>query len=87
LVQFSRTEYRTFAVCLIPDRDIQRVYRLYDFNKAQLIPPDMAYCIAGKVNSAGKLYLVIESVRLDTKHVRCANTPAPVDGAGGSPIE
>ena len=54
------------------DRDTQRVYRLYDFTKAQLIPPDMAYCIAGKVNSAGKLYLVIESVRPDTKHARCA---------------
>jgi hypothetical protein len=25
------------------DRDTQRVYRLYDFTKAQLIPPDQAY--------------------------------------------
>ena len=41
----------------------------------------------GKVNSADKLYLVLESVRLDTKHARCANAPAHVDGAGGSPIE
>jgi hypothetical protein len=40
------------------DRDTQRVYRLYDFTKAQLIPPDKAYCIAGKVNSADRLYLV-----------------------------
>ena len=69
------------------DRDTQRVYRLYDFTKAQLISPHKAYCIAGKVNSAGKLHLVIESVRPDTKHARCANTPAHVDGAGGSLIE
>ena len=30
------------------DRDTQRVYRLYDFNKAQLIPPDQAYCDSGQ---------------------------------------
>ena len=56
------------AVFLMQDLDTQRVYRLYDFTKAQLIPPRLAYCIAGKVNSADKLYLVIESVRPDTKH-------------------
>jgi hypothetical protein len=34
------------AVFLMQDRDIQRVYRLCDFNKAQLIRPDQAYCDA-----------------------------------------
>jgi len=47
----------------------------------------MAYCIAGKVNSADRLYLVIESVRPDTKHLRDSKAPAHVDGAGGSLIE
>ena len=87
LFLLSRTEYRSCTVFLMQDRDTQRVYRLYDFTKTQLISPDQAYCIAGKVNSANKLYLVIESVRPDTKHARCANAPAPVDGAGGSLIE
>ena len=87
LFLLSRTEYRSCAVFLMQDRDTQRVYRLYDFTKAQLIPPDQAYCIAGKVNSAGKLYLVIESVRPHTKHARFANVPAHADGAGGSPID
>ena len=87
LFLLTRTEYRTCAVFLMQDRDTQRVYRLYDFTKAQLIPPDMAYCIAGKVNSAGRLYLVIESVRPDTKHLRESNPTAHVDGAGGSLIE
>ena len=87
LFLLSRTEYRSCAVFLMQDRDTQRVYRLYDFTKTQLIPPDRAYCIAGKVNSAGKLYRVIESVRPDTKHARRANAPAPVAGAGGSLIE
>lgn len=69
---------------LLRDRDTQRVYRLYDFSKAQLIRPNVAYCVAGKVNSADKLYLVIESVRLDIKHAGLSTAPAPVDGAGGS---
>ena len=87
LFLLSRTEYRSCAVFLMQDRDTQRVYRLYDFTKALLIPPDMAHCIAGKVNSAGRLYLVIDSVRPDTKHARCANAPAHADGAGGFLIE
>ena len=69
------------------DRDTQRVYRACDFNMAQLIPPDQAYTDAGNVNSAGRPNLVIESVRPDAKHARCANAPTPVDGAGGSLIE
>jgi len=87
LFLLSRTEYRSCAVFLMQDRDTQRVYRLYDFTKAQLFSPNKAYCIAGKVNSADKLYLVIESVRPDTKHARSSNAPALVDGAGGLLIE
>ena len=68
---------------LFEDHDTQRVYRLYDFTKTQLIQPDVAYCVAGKVNSADKLYLVLESVRLDTKHTQCSNVPDPAGGAGG----
>jgi hypothetical protein len=30
--------------------------------------PGQYYCVSGKVNSADKLYLVIESVKPDTKH-------------------
>jgi len=86
LVLISRTEYSSHAVFLMLDRDTQRVYRLYDFSNAQLIRPDVAYCIAGKVNSADKLYLVIESVRPDTKHRRVSTTPIPAEGAGGSTV-
>jgi hypothetical protein len=87
LFLLSRTAYRSCAVFLMQDRDTQRIYRLYDFTKAQLISPDQAYCIAGKVNSADKLYLVIESIRPDAKHPRYSNAHAHVDGAGGSLIE
>lgn len=86
LVLISRTEYPSYAVLLMQDRDTQRVYRLYDFTKAQPIRPEVAYCIAGKVNSADKLYLVIESVRLDTKQRPVSTAHVPADGAGGSAV-
>src|ERR1700688_5267765 len=86
LALLSRTEYPSYAVFLLRDLDTQRVYRLYDFTKAQLIRPNVAYCVAGKVNSAGKLYLVIDSVRPDTKHARVSTVPVPADGAGGKTI-
>jgi hypothetical protein len=86
LLLISRTEHSSYAVFLMQDRDTKRVYRLYDFSKAQLIRPNVAYCVAGKVNNADQLYLVIESVRLDTKHRRSSTAPVPADGAGGSAV-
>lgn len=83
LFLLSRTEYSSCAVFLMQDRDTQRVYRMHDFSKAQLIRPGVAYCIAGKVNSVDKLYLVIESVRPDTKHAKASNAPLHAHGAGG----
>ena len=71
---------------LLVDRDTQRVHRLHDFTKAHHLLPGQAYCVAGKVNSADKLYLVIESVRPDTKHVRSSTAPLPSDGAGENPL-
>ena len=86
LVLISRTEYPSYAVLLMQDHDTRRVYRLYDFSKAQLIRPKVAYCVAGKVNSADKLYLVIEAVHLDTKRRPSSNAPVPADGAGGPTV-
>jgi hypothetical protein len=37
------------------------------------------YCASGKVNSADKLYLVIESVKPDHKHGIASNAPAGAD--------
>ena len=52
----------------------RRVYRLYDFTKSQTITSDHFYCVSGKVNSADKLYLVIESVKRDAKHGAAVTT-------------
>jgi hypothetical protein len=65
LLLLSRMEYRSCVVFLMKDDSTRRVYRLYDFTKSQIITSDHYYCVSGKVNSADKLYLVIESVRRD----------------------
>jgi hypothetical protein len=83
LLLLSRMEYRTCAVLLMRDDSTRRVYRLHDFTKSHAPPPGKYYCVSGKVNSADKLYLVIESIKPDTKHGRCSATPALADGAGG----
>jgi hypothetical protein len=84
LFLLSRTEYRSCVVFLMRDDSTRRVYRLYDFTKALQITPGQPYCVSGKVNSADKLYLVMESVKVDTKHPRLPTTVlAPADGAGG----
>jgi hypothetical protein len=83
LLLLSRMEYRTCAVLLMRDDSTRRVYRLHDFTKSHAPTPGQYYCVFGKVNSADKLYLVIESIKPDTKHGRCSTDPAPADGAGG----
>ncbi len=60
---------------LIQDHHTRRVYRLHNLSKAQLIRPKVAHCVAGNVNSADKLYLVIESIRLATLRRRASTTP------------
>jgi hypothetical protein len=64
----------------------RRVYRLYDFTRAQRITPGQYYCVSGKVNSADKLYLVMESVKVDTKHPRPSAVPTSAYGAEGGPM-
>jgi hypothetical protein len=84
LLLLSRTEYASCAVLVMLDHDTRRVYRLFDFTKRLRLTPGCAYCVAGKVNSVNTLYLVIESVKPDTKHERRSTTPVPTDGAGGN---
>ena len=85
MLKLPLTEYPSCSVFRLRDLDTQRVYRLYDFSKSQLIRPNVACRAAGKVNSADKLYLVIESVRPDTRHSRSSTVFS--DGAGGLPID
>ena len=86
LVLLSRTECERCVVFVMKDDSTRRVYRLYDFTKSRIITPGKYYCVSGKVNSADKLYLVIESVKPDHKHGFASNAPAHADGAGGRPM-
>jgi hypothetical protein len=86
LLLLSRTECERCIVFVMKDDSTRRVYRLYDFTQSRTIRPDQYYCVSGKVNSADKLYLVIESVRSDTKRRRVSTAPVPADGAGGSTL-
>jgi hypothetical protein len=63
------------------DRHTKRLYRLHDFSKSQPLTPDHLWCVSGKVNSADKLYLVIESVKIDSKNTVLAPATAPVTPA------
>jgi hypothetical protein len=83
LVLLSRTEYQRCFVFVMKDDSTRRVYRLYDFTKSRIITAGKYYCVSGKVNSADKLYLVIESVRPDHKHTLDSTAPVLADGAGG----
>jgi len=64
----SRYDCKSCLVFIMQDRLTKRLYRLYDFSKSQHITPDHLWCVSGKVNSADKLYLVIESVKIDPKN-------------------
>lgn len=70
---------------LLPDSDIQRVYRFYDSTQPHSAWP-MAYGGVGKGHNDGRHRVVIELVGPNAKHARFSNAPAPPDGAGGSPI-
>jgi hypothetical protein len=86
LLLLSRTECRSCVVFVMRDDSTRRVYRLYDFTKSQIIRPGQYYCVSGKVNSADKLYLVVESVKPDNKRSPRSTALVPADGAGGSAI-
>ena len=86
LILLSRTECARCVVFIMKDDSTRRVYRLYDFTKSHTITPGKYYCVSGKVNSADKLYLVIESVWSDNKHANASTAPVPADGAGGWPV-
>ncbi len=82
LALLAKTETAKCSIFVMQDRDTKRVYRLYDFSKARIITLDHVYCVSGKVNSADKLYLVLELVKIDVKHTPVPSLPL-LDGAGG----
>jgi hypothetical protein len=81
----SRTEYASCAVLVMLDRDTQSVslVRLHQMPS----PHSRPSLLRGRQGERRHtLYLVIESVKLDTKHERSSKVPVPADGAGGRPV-
>lgn len=64
----SSSEYGKARVSILIDVDTKRCYKVYDYSKAFEFEPEKLYCISGKVNSADKLYLILENAREDKRY-------------------
>ena len=69
MILVSKTNYDKCNSFILKDRDTKRCYKIYDYSKTATSEPDRPYCISGKVNSADKLYLVLENVKDDKKNI------------------
>jgi hypothetical protein len=69
LVFVSKSQHDKCNIIILKDRDTNRCYKVYDFLKSAILETGKPYCISGKVNSADKLYLVIDIVKEDRKNV------------------
>ena len=49
---------------MMMDADTRRYYWVYDFKKEIKFEDGLNYCVSGKVNSAEKLYLVAENMKV-----------------------
>ncbi len=64
LVWISTKQHDRFLVHMMMDADTKRYYRIYDFKKALKFEDGLNYCVSGKVNSADKIYLVAENMKV-----------------------
>lgn len=86
LILLHRYESRDgrFSVLVMRDDSTRRVYRLHDFSQAgRDVQHGPYYCVAGKVNSTDRLYLVVESVKPDAKHGMRPSIDGSADSAEG----
>ena len=60
----STKTYEKYYVHLMMDADTKRYYWVYDFKKTMKFQDGLNYCVSGKVNSADKLYLVAENMKI-----------------------
>ena len=68
LIFESKVQHEKCNVIIMKDRNTNRLYRIYDFTKSASFESFKPYCISGKVNSADKIYLVLETVKEDKKN-------------------
>ena len=63
LILVSKSQHDKCNIFILKDRDTNRCYKVYDFSKSAIFATGKIYCISGKVNSADKLYLVLDGVK------------------------
>lgn len=68
LIWLGSKEYDRARVSFLKDADTKRCYQIYDYQKRYEFCAGKVYCVSGKVNSADKLYLILESVKEDKRY-------------------
>lgn len=68
LILVSKSRHQKCIVLTMKDRNTNRCYKIHDFSKTADFDHYIPYCISGKVNSADKIYLVLESFKEDKKN-------------------
>lgn len=68
LIFVSKSQHDKCNILILKDRDTNRCYKIYDFLKTAVFETGKPYCISGKVNSADKLYLVLDRIKKDKKN-------------------
>ena len=61
----SSLDYPKCTVYVVKDLDTTRCYKVYDYSKSSNMNSGEIYCISGKVNTADKLYLILEYHKTD----------------------
>jgi hypothetical protein len=61
--------YQKCSVYFLQDLDTKRCYKSYDYTMKLQMVPGRIYCVNGKINSADKLYLVLEGCKPDTRYI------------------
>jgi len=52
---------------MMMDTDTKRYYWIYDFKKVMKFEDGFIYCVSGKVNSADRIYLVAENMKVKSQ--------------------
>ena len=68
LIFISESLRKNFKVLTMKDAGTKRFYYIFDFTNSVCLETSMKYCISGKINSADKIYLVLETVKEDKKN-------------------
>jgi len=69
LVVVSSKDFEKARVSILKDIDTKRCYKVYDYSKAFSFEQNKYYIISGKINSADKMYLILENVKEDKKYL------------------